>query len=84
MPTGCMRVLSNRAQLCHGDIPCPAGRPGVDGLITVDVTHLAEDPAALDILCPAQTVDDLAALAGTIGYEVLTALGPRYGRRYVG
>jgi alanine racemase len=53
-------------------------------LITVDVTHLAEDPAGLDILCPAQTVDDLAALAGTIGYEVLTGLGPRYTRRYVG
>jgi alanine racemase len=81
---GLHRVLSNRAQLFHGDTPCPlVGRVSMD-LITVDVTHLAEDPAGLDILCPAQTVDDLAALAGTIGYEVLTGLGPRYTRRYVG
>jgi alanine racemase len=27
-------------------------------------------------------VDDLAAAAGTIGYEVLTSLGPRYKRIY--
>jgi alanine racemase len=29
-------------------------------------------------------VDDLAARAGTIGYEILTRLGGRYGRRYLG
>jgi len=27
-------------------------------------------------------VDELAAAAGTIGYEVLTSLGPRYQRIY--
>jgi alanine racemase len=27
-------------------------------------------------------VDDYAAAAGTIGYEVLTSLGARYSRRY--
>jgi alanine racemase len=81
---GLMRVLSNRAQLYHGDTPCPVvGRVSMD-LITVDITHLAEMPVALDILGPAQHVDDLAALAGTIGYEVLTSLGPRYERRYLG
>jgi alanine racemase len=81
---GLHRALSGRARLFHGDTPCPlVGRVSMD-LITVDVTHLAEDPATLDILCPEQTVDDLAALAGTIGYEVLTGLGPRYTRRYVG
>ena len=37
---------------------------------------------ALDVLGPHQGVDDLAAAAGTIGYEVLTSLGPRYTRRY--
>lgn len=31
-----------------------------------------------------QTVDDVAALSGTIGYEVLTSLGPRFHRRYAG
>ena len=29
-----------------------------------------------------QTVDDIAEVAGTIGYEVLTSLGARYARRY--
>ena len=31
-----------------------------------------------------QPVDDLAAAAGTIGYEVLTGLGSRYQRIYLG
>jgi alanine racemase len=35
-------------------------------------------PDTLDILGPHQTVDDLAEAAGTIGYEILTSLGPRY------
>lgn len=81
---GLHRVLSNQTTLFHGEVPCPmAGRVSMD-LITVDVTHLDEAPALLDILSPRQTVDDLAEIAGTIGYEILTALGPRYGRRYVG
>ena len=29
-----------------------------------------------------QTVDQVAAYAGTIGYEVLTSLGARYTRRF--
>ena len=49
-------------------------------LLTVDVTHLPEPPEALDILCEAQSVDDLAEAAGTIGYEILTSLGNRYAR----
>ncbi|MFT6063987.1 MAG: alanine racemase [Paracoccaceae bacterium] len=36
----------------------------------------------LEILGPHQSVDQLAASAGTIGYEVLTALGARFARRY--
>lgn len=81
---GLMRTLSNAAVLWDGDTPCPlVGRVSMD-LITVDVTHLPEPPKVLDILGPLQTVDDLADAAGTIGYEVLTLLGARYGRRYVG
>ena len=57
------------------------GRVSMD-LITVDITHLPEVPKTLDILCPNQPVDALADVAGTIGYELLTALGPRYTRRY--
>jgi alanine racemase len=80
---GLLRALSGNAVLFAGDVPCPvAGRVSMD-LLAVDVTHLPEAPRTLDILGPHQTVDDLAEAAGTIGYEVLTALGPRYARRYV-
>ena len=33
---------------------------------------------------PAQTLDQVAADAGTISYEILTSLGPRYHRIYRG
>ncbi|MFN3973072.1 MAG: alanine racemase [Gemmobacter sp.] len=80
---GLQRALSGRAVLWAGDTPCPvAGRVSMD-LIAVDVTHLPDVPRALDILGPQQSVDDLAAAADTIGYEILTALGPRYARRYI-
>ncbi|PZQ99979.1 MAG: alanine racemase [Cereibacter sphaeroides] len=81
---GLLRSLSNTAVLWHGDIPCPlVGRVSMD-LITVDVSHLDENPVTLDIIGPHQTVDDLADTAGTIGYEVLTSLSSRYLRRYIG
>ncbi|WP_128516819.1 alanine racemase [Tabrizicola thermarum] len=79
---GLLRSLSGQAQLWDGDTPCPlVGRVSMD-LITVDVTDLPEVPRALDILGPNQGVDALADMAGSIGYEILTALGPRYTRRY--
>jgi alanine racemase len=79
---GLPRTLSGKAQLWDGDTPCPlVGRVSMD-LITVDITHLPEVPKSLDILGPNQPVDALADVAGTIGYELLTALGPRYTRRY--
>ena len=81
---GLPRTLSNTAVLWHGDTPCPlVGRVSMD-LITVDITHLDETPQTLDILGPNQTIDDLAGSAGTIGYEMLTALSQRYARRYSG
>jgi alanine racemase len=80
---GLLRGLSNAAVLWDGDTPCPlVGRVSMD-LITVDVTHLRQIPRSLDILGPHQTVDDLAEIAGTIGYEILTSISPRYARRYV-
>jgi alanine racemase len=79
---GLPRTLSNSAVLWDGDTPCPlVGRVSMD-LITVDITHLAEVPRSLDILGPHQSVDALAEAGGTIGYEILTGLGPRYLRRY--
>ena len=79
---GLLRSLSGKAVFWHGDIPCPlVGRVSMD-LITVDITHLGDAPAYLDLIGPHQSVDDLADLAGTIGYEILTSLGPRYARTY--
>ena len=80
---GLIRALSGGATLWHGDVPCPlAGRVSMD-LMGVDVSALTEDPTHLDILNDRQTVDDLAGAAGTIGYEILTALGARYSRTYL-
>ena len=80
---GLIRAL-NGAQVFAGSTPCPViGRVSMD-LITVDVTHLDEAPETVNVLGPEQTIDQLAAHAGTIGYEVLTSLGSRYNRRYIG
>lgn len=81
---GLIRAMGNRGHLFFEGTPCPiVGRVSMD-LITVDVTHLHTRPAALDILGRDQTVDDVADAAGTIGYEILTALGDRYKRRHIG
>lgn len=81
---GLLRSLSGKLTLWAGDVACPAvGRVSMD-LITVDITDLADIPAALDIICDRQSVDQLAETAGTIGYEVLTSLGNRYTRLYSG
>ena len=66
---------------------CPlAGRVSMD-LITVDVTDLPEQEVSrggfVTLLGDGIGVDDLAARAGTIGYEVLTSLGRRYRRVYL-
>lgn len=79
---GLIRAMGKKARLWAGDTPCPVvGRVSMD-LITVDVTHLESVPDQLSILGPKQTVDDLADMAGTIGYEILTSLGPRYRRTF--
>lgn len=79
---GLIRAMGPKAQVFAGDVPCPVvGRVSMD-LITVDVTHLDSVPESLTILGQRQSVDDLAEAAGTIGYEILTSLGPRYERSY--
>ena len=79
---GLIRAMSGKAQVYAEGIACPlVGRVSMD-LLTVDVTDIAGDPAVMSILCPEQGVDDLARAAGTIGYEILTSLGPRYARMY--
>ncbi|WP_299303109.1 alanine racemase [uncultured Litoreibacter sp.] len=77
---GLIRAMSDKATLYAGDTPVPlAGRVSMD-LLTVDITALDHVPDTLQILGPHQTVDQLADAAGTIGYEILTSLGPRYKR----
>jgi len=81
---GILRAMGPRTVLYAGDVACPvAGRISMD-LIGVDITALPRDPVALELLGRHQSVDTLADNAGTIGYEVLTSLGPRYARRYSG
>ncbi|MEL6916006.1 MAG: alanine racemase [Pseudomonadota bacterium] len=81
---GLIRAVGRSANLYAEGRACRlVGRVSMD-LITVDVTDLPEVPDTLDILCPEQRIDDLATSAGTIGYEILTALGARYTRRYSG
>ena len=63
------------------------GRVSMD-LITIDVTDVPPDAAHpgawVELIGPHVPVDDVAERAGTIGYEILTSLGGRYARRYVG
>ena len=81
---GIIRALSGRATLWAGDVPCPVvGRVSMD-MITVDVSHLTHVPVSLDLIGPHQTLDHLAKVAGTIGYEILTRLAARLDRRFIG
>lgn len=82
---GLARALARDGKLTlwSGERACPViGRISMD-LITVDVTDLPDVPPALEILNARQGVDALAALSGTIGYEILTSLGRRYERRWL-
>ncbi|MDA7946694.1 MAG: alanine racemase [Hyphomicrobiaceae bacterium] len=68
--------------------PAPAlGRVSMD-LITLDVTNIPEAIARrgawVEIIGPNVSIDDLADQAGTIGYEILTSLGNRAERVYLG
>lgn len=85
---GYLRSLSSRGVGYLGDIRVPlVGRVSMD-LITFDVSDVPESvaqPGALiDLIGPHNPVDDVADAAGTIGYEILTSLGPRYQRIYTG
>jgi len=65
---------------------CPlAGRVSMD-LLAIDITSLPDDAVRrgnlVTLIGDQIGVDDLAHVAGTIGYEVLTSLGQRYHRVY--
>ena len=84
---GWFRSLGNRGHGVIGGIKVPlVGRVSMD-LTTFDVTDvpapLVHPGALIDLISPEITVDEVAADAGTIGYEVLTALGRRHHRRWL-
>jgi alanine racemase len=84
---GFLRSASNKAKVYWQGEACPViGRVSMD-LMTIDLsgitTRMPREGDAIEILGPYQSVDDLAAAAGTIGYEILTSLGPRYKRIYL-
>jgi alanine racemase len=85
---GYLRSLSNRGGGYVGDRRVPlVGRVSMD-LVTFDVTdlpiHEVRPGAMIDLIGPHNPIDTVAAEAGTISYEILTSLGSRYHRVYVG
>jgi alanine racemase len=84
---GYPRSAGNRATARIAGRPVPlAGRVSMD-LITLDVSELPAEavrPGTMATLIGGPDgVDELAAAADTIGYEVLTRLGSRFARRYI-
>lgn len=62
------------------------GRVSMDSIV-IDVTGCAEplrEGDFVELIGPHASLDDVAAAAGTIGYEILTGLGHRFHRRHVG
>ena len=83
---GWLRSLSHRGCGYIGGKRIPLlGRVSMD-LVTFDVSAVdaaqARPGASIELLGEHYGVDDAAADAGTIGYEVLTALGSRFHRIY--
>ncbi|MBY6263872.1 alanine racemase [Azospirillum sp. 412522] len=85
---GYMRALGGKGHVFVDGVAAPiVGRISMD-LITIDVTGLPESVAhagrMVELIGPNRPVDRVAAEGGTIGYEILTSLGRRYHRDYVG
>ncbi|MCT7375950.1 alanine racemase [Chelativorans sp. EGI FJ00035] len=83
-----LRNLSNGASgFIHGHEAPVLGRVTMD-LTLFDVTALGPDAVAVgdhvELFGPNMPINTVAEAAGTIAYELLTSLGPRYHREYVG
>lgn len=82
---GYLRALSGRSvgHVAGRAVPL-IGRVSMD-LLTFDVTDAPEvaPGSMITLIGPENPPDDLAARAGTIGYEILTSLGARYRRAYL-
>jgi alanine racemase len=84
---GYPRSLGNRGVAAVGGARVPVvGRVSMD-LIAVDVGSLPRDRVRVgdpvELIGPTIGVDEVAAAAGTISYEILTGLGRRLKRDYV-
>ncbi|MCO5413522.1 MULTISPECIES: alanine racemase [Ralstonia] len=85
---GYLRSASNRAKLrLNGEDVPVVGRVSMD-TVTVDVSAINPEylvPGALfDVIDDVQDINALALQAETNAYEILTSLGSRYRREYVG
>lgn len=84
---GLPRSVSNRGAVMFAGQRAPiVGRVSMD-LTSVDVTGVVPRPNVgdwVEVLGAGIGVDECAAWADTIGYEILTGLGARAERRYVG
>jgi alanine racemase len=85
---GWPRHLSNRGSAFINGIRVPiVGRVSMDSIM-LDVTAVPDallyPGAPVELLGRHQTIDQVAADAGTISYEILTQLGRRYARDYRG
>jgi alanine racemase len=85
---GWPRRLGGRGAAYFKGVRLPiVGRVSMDSM-TLDVTALADSELApgdvVELIGPHQTLEAVAADADTITYEILTSLGRRYARTYVG
>jgi alanine racemase len=85
---GLMRAIGNRGAGAIGGVRAPiAGRVSMD-LVTLDVTDVSADALALgadvEFVGDAIALEEIAALAGTVPYEILTSLAHRATLHYEG
>jgi alanine racemase len=85
---GYLRAATNTAVAYVGDTPLQlVGTVSMD-TITLDVSKLPENTlgsgSLVDLINDRHPIDALAQETGTIAYEILTGLSPRYFRQYVG
>ncbi|MBL4740266.1 MAG: alanine racemase [Sneathiella sp.] len=84
---GYFRCLGNQAECAINDKKVPVvGRVSMD-MISIDVTDIALDECKpgdlVSLIGGPIDINSLATDAGTISYEILTSLGPRYHRLYL-
>lgn len=88
---GFFRAFSNKTSAISPDFPniplALLGRVSMDSLC-IDITDLPESAIqvgdSIEMIGNHYPIDQIAPQAGTIGYEILTALGNRYHRIYSG